>query len=102
VHFSDLAYTGVELADFLSALAKRVHANDKTLMEYRQIGGGERATDQTSNADSDTPLSRAEMVGQIEKDLDGNTTLLVETGDAWFNGMYMRLPKGARFEIEMQ
>lgn len=102
VHFSDLAYTGVELADFLSALAKRVHANDRTLMEYRQIGGGERATDQTSNADSDTPLSRAEMVGQIEKDLDGNTTLLVETGDAWFNGMYMRLPKGARFEIEMQ
>jgi pyruvate decarboxylase len=102
VRFSDLAYTGVELADFLSALAKRVHANDKTLMEYRQIGGGERATDQTSNADSDTPLSRAEMVGQIETDLDGNTTLLVETGDAWFNGMYMRLPKGARFEIEMQ
>jgi pyruvate decarboxylase/indolepyruvate decarboxylase len=26
----------------------------------------------------------------------------VETGDAWFNGMYMRLPKSARFEIEMQ
>ena len=102
VHFSDLAYTGVELADFLSALAKRVHANDRTLMEYRQIGGGERATDQSSNVDSNTPLSRAEMVGQIEKDLDGSTTLLVETGDAWFNGMYMRLPKGARFEIEMQ
>lgn len=103
VRFLDLAYTGIELADFLSALAKRVHANDRTLMEYRQIGGGKRATEQTTTkADSDTPLSRAEMVSQIEKDLDGKTTLLVETGDAWFNGMYMRLPKGARFEIEMQ
>jgi pyruvate decarboxylase/indolepyruvate decarboxylase len=29
-------------------------------------------------------------------------TLLVETGDSWFNGMYLRLPAGARFEIEMQ
>lgn len=103
VRFSDLAYTGIELADFLSALAKRVHANDRTIMEYRQIGGGERATEQrTTEVYSDTPLSRAEMVRQIEKDLDGKTTLLVETGDAWFNGMYMRLPKGACFEIEMQ
>jgi pyruvate decarboxylase len=102
VRFSDLEYTGIELADFLSALAKRVHANDRTLMEYRQIGGGQRSAEQTTKADSDTPLSRAEMVSQIEKDLDGKTTLLVETGDAWFNGMYMRLPKGAHFEIEMQ
>jgi pyruvate decarboxylase len=59
VHFSDLAYTGIELADFLSALAKKVHANDRTLLEYRQIGGGERAIDQTTNADTDSfsPLS---------------------------------------------
>lgn len=102
VRFSDSVYTGIELADFLSALAKKVHANDRTLIEYRQIGGGKRTTEQKTRADSDTPLSRAEMVSQIEKDLDGKTTLLVETGDAWFNGMYMRLPKGARFEIEMQ
>src|SRR5262249_38053414 len=101
VRFSDLVYTEIGLADFLSALAKKVHANDRTPMEYRQIGGGERATEQITKADSDTPLCRAEMVSQIQKELDGNTTLHVETGDAWFNGMYMRLPKGARFEIEM-
>jgi pyruvate decarboxylase/indolepyruvate decarboxylase len=101
VQFSDLEYTGIELADFLSALAKKVQKNDITLIEYRRLGGeGEKATGQTTNADSDTPLTRAEMVRWIEF-LDGKTTLLVETGDAWFNGMYMRLPKGARFEIEM-
>ncbi len=43
-----------------------------------------------------------EMCRQIQNDLDAKTTLLVETGDAWFNGMYMHLPGGARFEIEMQ
>lgn len=102
VQFSDSQYTGIELADFLSALARKVRKNDTTLIEYRRIGGGKRATGQTTKANSDTPLTRAELVRQIEKDLDGKTTLLIETGDAWFNGMYMRLPKGARFEIEMQ
>ena len=42
------------------------------------------------------------MWRQIEHDLDSKTTLLVETGDSWLNGMYTRLPGGARFEIEMQ
>jgi pyruvate decarboxylase/indolepyruvate decarboxylase len=42
------------------------------------------------------------MVRQIQDYLDDKTTLLVESGDAWFNAMYMRLPEGARFEIEMQ
>lgn len=93
MRFSDLIYTENELADFLSALAQKVHANDRTLIEYRQIGERERATKQTTKSDYDTPLSRSEMVSQIEKDLDGKTTLLVETGDAWFNGIYMRLPK---------
>ena len=42
------------------------------------------------------------MWRQIEADLDSKTTLMVETGDSWLNGMYTRLPGGARFEIEMQ
>jgi indolepyruvate decarboxylase len=28
--------------------------------------------------------------------------VIAETGDSWFNGIAMRLPGGARFEIEMQ
>jgi indolepyruvate decarboxylase len=42
------------------------------------------------------------MCRQIQEIIDPNTTLLVETGDSWFNGLNMRLPDGARFEIEMQ
>ena len=101
VQFSDSEYTGIELADFLSALAKKVRKNDTTLVEYRRVGGGNK-TAQTPTAESGSPLTRAEMVSLIERDPDEKTTLLVETGDAWFNGMYMRLPKGASFEIEMQ
>jgi indolepyruvate decarboxylase len=42
------------------------------------------------------------MCRQIREVIDPNTTLLVETGDSWFNGFKTKLPDGARFEIEMQ
>ena len=92
-------YTGIVLAEFLSALAKKVRKNDATLRQYRS----ELVTRiSPPQADMNAPLSRVEMVRQIQKDLDAETTLLVESGDLWFNGEYMHLPNGARFEIEMQ
>ncbi|MGB8785668.1 MAG: thiamine pyrophosphate-binding protein, partial [Terriglobales bacterium] len=100
VRFPDAEYTNVTMTEFLSALAKKVRTNKATLVEYRrqsQKSGTEaRAPERT------VPLTRAEMCRQIEQCIDAKTTLLVETGDAWFNGMYMHLPDGARFEIEMQ
>ena len=101
VFFPEAEYTDVPLAEFLSALAKHVQKNDKTLLQYQR----ERKTlaeTESHEADTTAPLTRAELCRQIQNDLDEKTTLLVETGDAWFNGMSMLLPKGARFEIEMQ
>jgi TPP-dependent 2-oxoacid decarboxylase len=100
VRFSDSEYTGIELADFLSALVKKVHSNSTTLLEFTRLGG--KGESVAPDMKPDTPLTRADMVSQIERELDKRTTLLVETGDAWFNGMYMHLPEGASFEIEMQ
>jgi pyruvate decarboxylase len=31
-----------------------------------------------------------------------DTTVLAETGDSWFNAMLLKLPDGARVEVEMQ
>ena len=101
VKFADAEYTGVALADFLSDLAKKVQANDATLTQYQRLRGTASVARPTA-ADPAAPLSRVEMWRQIEEELDSNTTLLVETGDSWLNGMYTRLPGGARFEIEMQ
>jgi pyruvate decarboxylase len=61
-----------------------------------------KGADGDGAARGDAPLTRIELLRQIEKVIDDKTTLLVETGDAWFNGMYLHLPAGARFEIEMQ
>src|SRR5271163_1384567 len=101
VRFGDTEYTGVALADFLTDLAKKVQANDATLTQYKRLGGTTSVA-RGEAADPAAPLSRVELWRQIEEDLDSNSTLLVETGDSWLNGMYTRLPGGARFEIEMQ
>lgn len=106
VRFPQAEYTVVDLAEFLSTLAGQARRNDTTLTQYRNES---RQAAQESSArapspqdrEANAPLKRAEMVRQIQEDLDGQTTLLVESGDAWFDGMDMQLPGGARFEIEM-
>lgn len=104
VRFPQAEYTVVGLADFLSALAKKVRRNDATLLQYQHES--RRIAEATPPAPSEdgaanAPLRTAEMRRQVQRDLDALTTLLVESGDAWFEGEYMRLPDGARFEIEM-
>jgi pyruvate decarboxylase len=100
VRFPRAEYSGVELADFLSSLAKQVRKNDATLVQYRNATRSSKEPIAPAG-DANASLTRVEMVRQIQNDIDGKTTLLVETGDAWFEGIYMRLPGGARFEIEM-
>jgi hypothetical protein len=99
VRFANAEYTGVALADFLSDLAKKVRANDATLVQYQRL---KQTVSAPAPVDADAPLSRAELWRQIEADLDSKTTLMVETGISWWDGIYTRLPGGARFEIEMQ
>ncbi len=101
VRLPNAEFTGVQLPDFFHALAKAVKKNDATLVQCRNES--KQAEEAPSKpADSNARLTRVEMVRQIQDYLDAKTTLLVESGDAWFDGEYMRLPDGARFEIEMQ
>ena len=101
VRLPNAEFTGVQLADFFQALAKNVRKNDTTLVQYRNASKNPSEVPSRA-ADANAQLTRAEMVRQIQDYLDAKTTLLVESGDAWFNGEYMHLPDGARFEIEMQ
>ena len=102
VQLPDAEYHGVALAEFLSDLAKKVPTNAATLTQYHRLHRTTSTQAAVADVDPTAPLSRVEMWRQIEQDLDEKTTLLVETGDSWLNGMYTRLPGGARFEIEMQ
>ena len=68
-------------------------------MEYKRIRT-ERPAERP--APRDAKLMRVEIVRQIQSLVTGDTTVIAETGDSWFNGTGLKLPSGARFEIEMQ
>jgi indolepyruvate decarboxylase len=93
------AFARVRLADFLASLAGRVKKCDATLIEYRRI---RTAPEASIHAKSDAKLTRVEVFRQIQSLLTAESSVIAETGDSWFNGMKLGLPKGARFEIEMQ
>ncbi len=99
VRVAGTTFNDVYLAEFLSKLANVVKPKPKSLSEFERT---KVSAASAPVADPAVPLTRAEMCRQIQELIDGNTTLIVETGDSWFNGLNMNLPDGAKFEIEMQ
>ena len=99
VSFSGHQFGRIHLRDFLSALAGKVGRCDATMVEFARVRTP--AVVETA-APPDLKLARAELVRQIRPMITAATTVIAETGDSWFNGIALRLPRGARFEIEMQ
>ena len=92
-------FGSIHLRDFLTALAEKVETRDATMVEFARI-----LTDAAIEvpADPNAKLMRAELLRQIRPIVTAETTMLAETGDSWFNGVALKLPAGARFEVEMQ
>jgi indolepyruvate decarboxylase len=99
VHFDGHHYGRIHLRDFLAALAKKVEKRDATMIEYARIRSEPRPE---KPAEPGAKLMRAEIVRQIRPLVTADTTVIAETGDSWFNGLALKLPDGARFEVEMQ
>jgi pyruvate decarboxylase len=89
----------IHLRDFLAALARKVQKRDATMIEFQRIRTESRPE---TPADPAARLKRTEIVRQIGSIVNTDATVIAETGDSWFNGMRLRVPGGARFEIEMQ
>src|SRR6476646_2727637 len=98
VRLPGATYAGVELADFLGALAGKVRRNDASLVEFAR---GPKKEEPSAAAPGDK-LTIAEVSRQVHDALGKAPALLVETGDSWFHGIGMRLPEGCRFEIQFQ
>jgi pyruvate decarboxylase len=99
VRLSGSHFTRIHLRDFLVGLAAKVEKRDATTVEFARIRP-ERMPE--TPAEPAAKLTRAEMVRQIRPLVTADTTVLAETGDSWFNGMLLKLPGGACFEVEMQ
>ena len=99
VHLDGHDFGRVHLRDFLSGLARKTEKRDATMVEYNRIRSEPLLE---SPALPDAKLTRTEMVRQIQGLVTPDCTIIAETGDSWFNGIRLKLPAGARFEIEMQ
>lgn len=92
-------FSRVRLCDFLSTLADVVSWNDCTMVEYNRLRPDSPLTYRSNGRGN---LTRRELVKQTQLLLTPETTVFADTGDSWFNGIQLRLPRGADFEIEMQ
>ena len=99
VAFPGADFGHVQMAELLSLLATKVRPNRSTIVEYARIRPDKLPVPAEKRG---LALTRHEIARQIQQLLKPESTLFVETGDAWFNGMQMKLPKDSRFEIEMQ
>ncbi len=93
-------YNRVMLSEFLAALAKKVKPNPASLDTYKRIRG--EALPPEASADPTAPLTVRRLFVHIEEMLTNQTSLIVETGDSWFNSMRLKLPKDCGYEIQMQ
>jgi pyruvate decarboxylase len=99
VHLEGYDFAQIRLRDFLSGLARKAERREATMTEFKRLGSEPPSV---ASAASETKLTRTEIVRQIQGLVTSDCTVIAETGDSWFNGIRLKLPTGARFEIEMQ
>lgn len=99
VRLGETTYSNVRMYDLLDALAGRLNPNDGAVKAFRRVSSPRLVPDPGAD---ETPLTVRQLFARIQNLLKADSTLLVETGDSWFNGMELELPEGARFEIQMQ
>lgn len=99
VRLPGACYHDIRMDEFLSALAAKVKRNATSLDAFNRT-----RTELVSEPplDPQAPIRTRRLFSQIKEMLDGNTTLIAETGDSWFNLMNLKLPAGCTFEIQMQ
>ncbi|KAK7734219.1 hypothetical protein SLS53_007867 [Cytospora paraplurivora] len=99
VIFPGSHFSRVRLGEFLDHLSTQVEYNNSTMIEYNRLRPDPYVVHEAAESDE---LTRKEIQRQLQPLVTPNTTLFIETGDSWFNGTQLDLPKGAGYEIEMQ
>ncbi|XP_045786218.1 pyruvate decarboxylase 2-like [Trifolium pratense] len=93
------AFGCVLMKDFLSALAKRIKKNNTAYENYYRIFVPEGLPVKSQPRE---PLRVNVLFKHIQNMLSGDTAVIAETGDSWFNCQKLKLPKGCGYEFQMQ
>ncbi|XP_008805886.2 pyruvate decarboxylase 1 [Phoenix dactylifera] len=89
----------VFMADFLTALARKLRKNTTALENYRRIFVPPSVPLKRENNE---PLRVNILFKHIQNMLSGDTAIIAETGDSWFNCQKLRLPENCGYEFQMQ
>ncbi|PNT39702.1 hypothetical protein POPTR_004G054100v4 [Populus trichocarpa] len=89
----------VFMADFLSALAKKLKKNSTALENYRRIFVPPGTP---LMREKDEPLRVNVLFKHIQNMLGGDSAVISETGDSWFNCQKLCLPENCGYEFQMQ
>ncbi|GMI74358.1 hypothetical protein like AT5G01320 [Hibiscus trionum] len=93
------AFGCILMKDFLQELAKKLNHNTTAYENYQRIFVPDGVPPKSDPKD---PLRVNIMFNHIQKMLSGNTAVIAETGDSWFNCQKLRLPEGCGYEFQMQ
>ncbi|KAK1396717.1 Pyruvate decarboxylase [Heracleum sosnowskyi] len=97
------AFGCVLMKEFLSELAKKIKKNETAYENYHRIFVSEGLP---LKAEPQEALRVNVLFQHIQKMLTGDTAVIAETGDSWFNCQKLKLPDGcgwySRYEFQMQ
>ncbi|VAH89878.1 unnamed protein product [Triticum turgidum subsp. durum] len=93
------AFGCVMMKEYLSALAKRVQKNTTAYENYKRIFVPEG---HPLKGEANEPLRVNVLFKHIQDMLTGDSAVLAETGDSWFNCQKLKLPEGCGYEFQMQ
>ncbi|KAJ8616444.1 hypothetical protein MRB53_035816 [Persea americana] len=89
----------VFMADFLTALARKLKKNSTALENYCRIYVPPGVP---LKSEINEPLRVNILFKHIQNMLSGETAVIAETGDSWFNCQKLRLPENCGYEFQMQ
>ncbi|WVZ16124.1 hypothetical protein V8G54_009106 [Vigna mungo] len=93
------AFGCILMKDFLTALAKRLEHNNTAYENYARIFVPDG---KPLKAEPAEPLRVNILFKHVQEMLSGETAVIAETGDSWFNCQKLKLPKGCGYEFQMQ
>ncbi|KAK9699171.1 hypothetical protein RND81_08G157100 [Saponaria officinalis] len=93
------AFGCVMMKDFFHELANKIKKNSTALQNHDRIFVPEG---HPLKCDVKEPLKVKVLFKHVQQMLSSDTAIIAETGDSWFNCQKLKLPKGCRYESQMQ
>jgi TPP-dependent 2-oxoacid decarboxylase len=96
----------VYMHELIKALVPSVPIKEASLVTYHRYKDGDFVPavppPTLEFTGQEQPLTLQYISSQIQSNLTSETSLVIETGDCWFIGQNLHLPRGSNYHVQMQ